>query len=230
MDCFKHQQRSPQIPPALFRNPLLQWLTRFVSLLLAYFREDSSDLVFCWRSDSHKQTTTSDRGDDVARAVRQQNQSQIWRVLLHGPTQGRLRISSEMVGFVDHAHLEALLGRQIHLLRLGDFFEQILDDDAIVVANVRRRDLEVVVGRDDVEFQLAIAIRLISGGVERTLPSCSCSPSRLEDPAVYLDLLHARPVQRPQGGSDSSLLAGSGRAIDQQMREVTACCQRSQAF
>jgi hypothetical protein len=47
-----------------------------------------------------------------------------------------LRIACEVVGFVDHNDLEALLGGKIDLLGLGDFFEEVLDNDTIVVADI----------------------------------------------------------------------------------------------
>jgi hypothetical protein len=47
-----------------------------------------------------------------------------------------LYFSCEVVGFVDHDDLEALLGGKIDLLCLGDFFEEILDNDTVVVADI----------------------------------------------------------------------------------------------
>jgi len=47
-----------------------------------------------------------------------------------------LRIACEVIGFVDHDDLEALLGGKIDLLCLGDFFEEVLDDDTVVVADI----------------------------------------------------------------------------------------------
>ena len=43
---------------------------------------------------------------------------------------------------------------------LRDFFEKVLNDDTIIIANVGWCDLEVVVGRDDVEFEFAVAKNL----------------------------------------------------------------------
>lgn len=63
-----------------------------------------------------------------------------------------------MVGLIDYDHLEALFRRQIYLLRLGDFLEQVLNDHAVVVADIGWCDFEVVVGGDDVEFELAVAL------------------------------------------------------------------------
>ena len=47
-----------------------------------------------------------------------------------------MRIASEMVGLIDDNDLEALFGCQIDLLCLRNFLEEVLDDDAVVVADV----------------------------------------------------------------------------------------------
>ena len=47
-----------------------------------------------------------------------------------------MRIASEVVGLIDDNNLEALLGCQIDLLCLRNFFEEVLDDDAIIVADI----------------------------------------------------------------------------------------------
>ena len=73
-------------------------------------------------------------------------------------------------------NLESLLRRQIHLLCLGNFFEKFLNDNSVIVSNIGRGDLEGINGRNDVEFQLAIA-----GG--------------LKDSGVDLDLFHTGTVQ-----------------------------------
>ena len=65
-----------------------------------------------------------------------------------------------MVRFIDDDDFEALFGGEVDLLGLGDFFEQVLDDDAVVIADVGRRDFEVVVGGNDVEFEFTVAVYL----------------------------------------------------------------------
>ena len=62
-----------------------------------------------------------------------------------------------MVGFVDDDDFEALLCCEIDLLGLRNFFEEVLDDDAVVVSDVGGGYFEVVVGGDDVEFEFAVA-------------------------------------------------------------------------
>ena len=106
-----------------------------------------------------------------------------------------------MIGLVDHDHFEPLPRILIHLLRLRDLLEQILHDDAIAGADVARRDLEVVDGGDDVEFELAVR-------------------RRLEDAGVDFDLLDAGAVEGAEGGDDAGLLAGAGRAVHEEVREV----------
>lgn len=47
-----------------------------------------------------------------------------------------MRIACEVVSFVDHDDLETLLGGKIDLLCLSNFFEEVLDNDTIVVADI----------------------------------------------------------------------------------------------
>ena len=47
-----------------------------------------------------------------------------------------MRIACEVVGFVDHDDLETLLGCKIDLLCLSNFFEEVLNNDTIVVADI----------------------------------------------------------------------------------------------
>ncbi len=49
-----------------------------------------------------------------------------------------------MICLIDDDNLKSLFGRLINLLCLGNFLEQILDNDAIVIANIGWRDFEVV--------------------------------------------------------------------------------------
>lgn len=100
-----------------------------------------------------------------------------------------------MVGLVDDNDLEALARSDIDLLRLRNFLEQRLDDDAVVVSDVGRGDFEVVDGRDDIEFDLAIR-----GG--------------LEDARVDLDLFDTGAVELLQGGDNAGLFSGARRAVD----------------
>ena len=43
-----------------------------------------------------------------------------------------------MVGLIDDHDLEALPGGLVHLLSLGNFFQQVLNDDSVEVADVWR--------------------------------------------------------------------------------------------
>ena len=169
---LKHQQRSPQIPSALPRNPLIQTLHNPPPLLLPHLRQYSFNILLRWCRHSHQQCPTPDRCNDPPRRIRHQNQPQIGTILLHSPPQRTLRISREAICLIHHDHLEALLCAEIDLLRLRDLLEQLLHDDAVVVAHVRRCDLEMVHGRHDVEFELAVR-------------------RGLEDARVDLDLLRA---------------------------------------
>lgn len=100
-----------------------------------------------------------------------------------------------MIGLIDHDDLEALPRILIHLLRLRDFLQQILHDHAVEVADVRRGDLQVIDGCDDVEFEFAVR-------------------GRLEDSRVDFDLLDAGAVEGAEGGDDTGFLAGARGAVD----------------
>lgn len=202
---LEHQQRPPQIPTAFLRNPLIQPLILLPPLLPARHLQCLDHILLLRRRHPDQQRPTPNRRNDVARALRQQNQPQIRRILLHRPPQRRLRIAREMIRLVDDHDLEPLLGRQVHLLRLRDLLQQVLHDDAVVVAHVARRDLQVVVAGDDVELELAV------GG-------------RLEDAAVDLDLLHAGPVEFLERGHDAGFLAGARGPVDEEVGEVAALC------
>ena len=91
------------------------------------------------------------------------------------------------------------------MLRLCDLLQQLLDDDAVVVADVRGCDLEMVDGGDDVEFELA-------GG------------RGLEDAGVDFDLLGARTVEGAERGEDAGLFAGAAGAVEEEVGEVGGGC------
>lgn len=160
MHRFVHQQRPPQISSTVSRHSTFQPSSTLQPFLFTDQLQYALNLVHCWRRNTDQQTSTPDGRNDVAGAVREQNKAQVGAVLLHRATEGRLSVSSEMVGFIDDDNLEALFGGQVDLLGLGDFFEEVLDDDAVVVADVGRCDFEVVVGGDEGEFEFAIAGRV----------------------------------------------------------------------
>lgn len=157
MDSFEHEQSTAQVAIAVSGNSALQTFAASVSFFLAHLGQDLADLIFSRSGDSDKQGPAPDRGNDVACAVGQEDQAKIGAVFFHGSSQRGLSVSGEVIGLVDDNDLEALFGCEVDLLCLGDFFQQVLDDDSIVVGDIAGRDLEVVVGRYDVKFKLAIA-------------------------------------------------------------------------
>jgi len=70
-----------------------------------------------------------------------------------------------------------------------------LDDNAVVIANVRWRDLEMVYGGDDVEFQFAAR---------------RC----LKDARIDLNLLGTGTVECTQSGKDAGFLASTTGPIE----------------
>ena len=61
-----------------------------------------------------------------------------------------------MVCLVNDDHFESLPCALLNLLSLGHLLQQVLDDDSVVVANIGRRNFQMVYGSDCVEFKLAI--------------------------------------------------------------------------
>ena len=112
-----------------------------------------------------------------------------------------------MVGLIDHDDFELLLCALINLLCLCNFFQQVLNNDSIIVPNVRRCNLKMVYRGDDVEFELAVA---------------SC----LENARVDFDLFDSRSIQFLECRYNSSLFACTRGAINQKMREISTLCLR----
>ena len=114
-------------------------------------------------------------------------------------------VAGQGVGFIYDHDLEALPGILVDLLGLRYFFEEFLNDDAVIVTDVGRGDFEVVDGGDDVEFEFAAG-----GG--------------LEDAGVDFDLFGAGAVEGAKGGEDAGLLAGAGRTVEEKVWEVGRGC------
>lgn len=95
-----------------------------------------------------------------------------------------------MIRLINHHDLEALPRARIQLLSLRHFLQQVLHDNAVVVPDVRGRDLEVVDGGYDVELELSVA-----GG--------------LEDARVDLYLLDAGAVEFLERGDNAGFFAGA---------------------
>lgn len=107
-----------------------------------------------------------------------------------------------------HSHnkktnLELALRAGLDLLGLGHSLDQLLDDDAVAVARVARVDLQVVVARYGVDFNL-----LLRG----------CGDGLVFD----AQLLHARAVQLAQQTHDARFLSRARRTVHQEVREVSA--------
>ena len=80
-----------------------------------------------------------------------------------------------------------------------------MHDDAVVIAHVRGRDLEVVDRGHDVEFEFFVR-------------------GRLEDARVDFDFFHTWAVQFFEGGNDAGFLAGARGAVDEEMGKIAGLC------
>lgn len=134
----------------------MQTLYHRPALLLRRLSQHFTYLLMRRRRHPHKQRTRPNRRNNIRSRVRQQDEPQVRRVLLHRPTQSRLSVSREVICLVYHHHLEPLPRRQVHLLRLRDLLEEVLYHDPVIGPYVGRGDFEVVDGGDDVEFELAV--------------------------------------------------------------------------
>lgn len=186
---LKHQQRPPKVPITLLCNPLGQGLFPLQLLRTSHILHNLHHLVYTRRRNPHQQRPAADRRNNPRRGIRNQNQPEVRRVLFHGPPKRGLGVAGEGVGLIDDHDLEALLCREVHLLRLRNLLEQVLYHDAVAIAHVAGRDLEVVDGRDDGELGLAVADRVGA--------------------AVDLDLFDAGPVELLERCDDAGLLAGA---------------------
>lgn len=203
VDSLEHEQCPSKIPLAVLRDLLVQTRRLRPAFPFPGIAQNRAYLLFRRRGNPNQQGSRTNRRNDIRSAVCQQNQPQVGTVLLHSPSQSRLRIASKVIGLVDDDDLEPLLRREIDLLGLRDLLQKFLDHDAVIVADVGRCDLKVVDGRDDVELQFPVT-------------------RRLEDSSVDLDLLDSGAVQFLQCCDYAGFLARAGRSVDEEVREVSA--------
>jgi hypothetical protein len=69
-----HQQRLPQIPPTIPRNPAIQPLHFLPPLLLPGTPQRPANLLLARRRNPHQQRPTPYRRNNIARRIRQQDQ------------------------------------------------------------------------------------------------------------------------------------------------------------
>ena len=136
VNSLEHEQSLPQVPPALLRDPLVERCNLTPAFLLAHSPQNPADLVLRRCCNPDKQRPATNRCDDVACGVREEDQAKIGAVLLHGPSECRLSISRQVVCLIDDDNLEALLCAQVDLLCLRHFLEQVLHHYSIVVADI----------------------------------------------------------------------------------------------
>ena len=198
---LEHHLGSAQVAVTRLREALVQAAQGRPALLLCRVGQHSANLLMGGSAHANQEGARLDWCNDVGSRVRQENEPQVGRVFFHRATQGCLRIAGEVFGFVDDHDLELLLSRRIDLLRLRNLLEDVLDDDAVIVADVRGGDLEMVERGNNVELQLPVA---------------AC----LEDTGIDLDFFYSGAEELLQRRNDSSLLAGAGWSVDKDMREI----------
>lgn len=202
VDGLEHQQGPPQVPARLAGDAFVQRRHRLPVFSPGRLRQGVDDLGLRGRGDADEQRPRPDGRDDAGRAVGHEDQPDVGAVLLHRAAQGGLRVAAEPVGFVDDHDLEPLPRGQVDLLRLRHLFQQFLDHHPVVRPHVARRDLEVVHGRDDVEFEFPVR-------------------RGREHARVDLDLFHPAAVQGPEGREDTGLFTRARGSIEEEMREIS---------
>lgn len=190
IDSLEHQQRPPQVTITVRRNAFIEPRRFCPALLFDGSSKYLADLGLSRRGDADKQGARADRGNDVSGTVGQQYQTQCRTVVFHCTAKSGLCVTREMVGFVDDDNLEALTSGNVHLLRLRNLLQQLLDDDTVIVADIGRGDFEVINRGHDVELELAVA-------------------ARLEGARVDLDLLDGGTEKRLECRNRTRLLAGT---------------------
>ena len=85
-------------------------------------------------------------------------------ILLHSPPQPRLRLLTQLINLINNQHLKRHLLVLDEWVVLGDFFDDVLDDVAVVVAGVGGVELDVDGGGYHVYFDFAFGGGLGVGG------------------------------------------------------------------
>lgn len=135
------------------------------------------------RTNSQQQTPTPDRTYDLTRTTRTQHQAQIAHILFHRPPQCALRIPAQRIRLVDDYNFESVFRVQVDVLSLRNLFEDVLNDQTVIISGVGRGEFDVVVGGDNVDVDFAV------GGCDK-------------DALINLQLL-ARCMEKEDAGSVS---------------------------
>ena len=199
---FVHEEGAAQVAAAVVRDALVETGDLFPVFFFSGGAEDGADIRLGGGGDTDEEGAGADRRDDAGGGVGEEDQPDVVGVFFHGTAKGGLSVACQGVGFVDHDDFEALFGVEVDLLGLRDFFQEFLDHDSVIVADVGRGDLEVIDGGDDVEFEFTVT-------------------RRLKDPSINFDLFYPWSVEGSEGCEDTGLLASAGGAVEEEMWEVS---------
>lgn len=151
---LQQENRPPEVAVRLLGDPRAEFSLWRQLLPGADVQQDLDNLLVGGRGHSHAQATRTDRRNDAGGAVDAQDDPAGGHVLLHGATEGVLGVLGEFVDLGQDDHLELALTARVELVRLGDMFDEVHDDHAIVDADV-----------GGVHFQVVVAGRRGEGGL-----------------------------------------------------------------
>lgn len=147
-ESLQHHDRFADIAPRVDCD-LGRHLTRQVELLLHgdFLEQLGQDLLARGRN-SDLEATGLEGGDHLGEGLAVGDDAAGGHVGLHGAAEGGLRGLSELIEFVDDNHFKGFLLFGVELLAACDFFDELLDDDSVVLVGFAGGDFDVVEGSE----------------------------------------------------------------------------------
>jgi len=150
------------------------------------------------------QATRSQRLNHLREALAVCDDSAVWHVGLHRATEGGLSLTSQVIELVNDDNFEALLNSRIKLLSTRNFFNQLLNDYAVLAIGVTGSDLDV---------EVAAEYHALNDGAR--------GRAGLEFLVLTLDLVdQGRLIELLQQAFSHCALPRTRRAIEEDVREV----------
>ena len=146
---LEHHDRNTKIAARVDGDIGGKFFRQFKLLLGSDLLQDADNFGVGGRWDSHLQASRLDRRNDLGERLAMSHDAAVGHVSLHCSSEGGLRGLGEFVHLVDDDDLEGFLSLRVELLGAGNLFDQLLNDDLVVVVRVGGSDLDVVVAAVD---------------------------------------------------------------------------------